>query len=82
MLRRLVRRPSCQATAGCETRSAVLLDTETIGLDHARDEIIELGMIKFDYTANGRIVGVRATFSAFNEPSAPISVFRLGKSMA
>jgi len=30
-------------------------------------------MVAFDYTADGRIVGVRDTFSAFNEPSAPIS---------
>lgn len=29
-------------------------------------------MVKFDYSAEGRIVGVRDTFSAFNEPSAPI----------
>jgi DNA polymerase-3 subunit epsilon len=29
-------------------------------------------MVKFDYTADGRIVGVRDTFSAFNEPSGPI----------
>lgn len=54
-------------------RTAILLDTETTGLDHARDEIIELGMVKFDYSADGRIVGVRDMFSAFNEPSVPIS---------
>lgn len=30
-------------------------------------------MVKFDYDADGWIVGVRDTFSAFNEPSAPIS---------
>jgi DNA polymerase-3 subunit epsilon len=30
-------------------------------------------MIKFDYSADGRIVGVRDTLSAFNEPSVPIS---------
>lgn len=29
-------------------------------------------MVKFDYTPAGRIVGVRDTFTAFNEPSAPI----------
>ncbi|MCK1618944.1 DNA polymerase III subunit epsilon [Bradyrhizobium sp. 159] len=29
-------------------------------------------MVKFDYTPDGRIVCVRDTFSAFNEPSAPI----------
>ncbi|MBB4366216.1 hypothetical protein GGD65_007286 [Bradyrhizobium sp. CIR18] len=73
VLRRLVPRPPCRSPAGCGTRTAALLDTETTGLDHERDEIIELGMVKFDYTANGRIVRLRDTFSAFNEPSAPIS---------
>lgn len=29
-------------------------------------------MVKFDYLPDGRIVGVRDTFSAFNEPSEPI----------
>ncbi len=37
-----------------------------------KDEIIELGMVKFDYLPDGRIVGVRDIFSAFNEPSGPI----------
>jgi DNA polymerase-3 subunit epsilon len=73
VLRRLVARPTYVPTAGQEVRTGILLDTETTGLDHAKDEIIELGMVKFDYAADGRIVGVRDTFSAFNEPSAPIS---------
>ncbi|BAR58147.1 DNA polymerase III epsilon subunit-like protein [Bradyrhizobium diazoefficiens] len=73
ILRRLVARPTYVPTLGQEVRTGVLLDTETTGLDHAKDEIIELGMVKFDYSADGRIVGVRDTFSAFNEPSVPIS---------
>jgi DNA polymerase III epsilon subunit-like protein len=50
----------------------VLLDTETTGLEARTDEIIELGMVKLDYLPDGRIAGVRDTFSAFNEPSVPI----------
>ncbi|MGX1167075.1 DNA polymerase-3 subunit epsilon [Bradyrhizobium sp. USDA 372] len=73
VLRRLVPRPAYQPTVGQDCRTGILLDTETTGLDHAKDEIIELGMVKFDYAADGRIIGVRDTFSAFNEPSAPIS---------
>ncbi|WP_152103469.1 3'-5' exonuclease [Bradyrhizobium sp. TM102] len=73
VLRRLVARPIYTPTAGQEVRTGILLDTETTGLDHAKDEIIELGMVKFDYTPEGRIVGVRDMFSAFNEPIAPIS---------
>ncbi|MHC2623950.1 DNA polymerase-3 subunit epsilon [Bradyrhizobium huanghuaihaiense] len=72
VLRRLVPRIPLSRPAGQETRTGILLDTETTGLDHRKDEIIELGMVKFDYTAEGRIVGVRDTFAAFNEPSAPI----------
>lgn len=71
VLRRLV--PPSQPALGQEVRTGILLDTETTGLDHAKDEIIELGMVKFYYTPNGRIVGLRDTFSAFNEPSATIS---------
>ena len=72
VLRRLVARPTYVPAAGQEVRTGILLDTETTGLDAAKDEIIELGMVKFDYRPDGRIVGVRDTFSAFNEPSAPI----------
>lgn len=73
VLRRLVPRPLSAPLVGQETRTGILLDTETTGLDHRKDELIELGMVKFDYTSDGRIVGVRDVFSAFNEPSGPIS---------
>lgn len=56
-----------------EVRTGILLDTETTGLDARKDEIIEIGMVKFAYLPDGRIVGVRDTFSAFNEPSVPIA---------
>jgi DNA polymerase III subunit epsilon len=72
VLRRLVPRPTSMPPSGRETKIGILLDTETTGLDHRRDELIELGMVKFDYTPDGRIIGVRDTFSAFNEPSEPI----------
>ncbi|MET4149026.1 MULTISPECIES: 3'-5' exonuclease [unclassified Bradyrhizobium] len=72
VLRRLVARPTYTPANGQEVKTGVLLDTETTGLDHRKDEIIELGMVKFDYLADGRIVGVRDIFSAFNEPSSPI----------
>jgi DNA polymerase-3 subunit epsilon len=49
-----------------------LLDTETTGLDAPKNEIIELGMVKFDYFPDGRVAGVRGIFSAFNEPSESI----------
>jgi DNA polymerase-3 subunit epsilon len=73
VLRRLVPRAPSTPPVGQETKIGVLLDIETTGLDHAKDEIIELGMVKFDYTPDGRVVGVKDTFSGFNEPAVPIS---------
>ncbi|MGY3355028.1 DNA polymerase III epsilon subunit-like protein [Bradyrhizobium sp. GM0.4] len=43
VLRRLVPRAMCPPDIGQETKVGILIDTETTGLDHARDEVIELG---------------------------------------
>ncbi|WP_442868863.1 hypothetical protein [Bradyrhizobium sp. CCBAU 53380] len=48
VLRRLAPRPPTPPTMGRDCRTGILLDTKTTGLDHAKDEIIELGMVKFD----------------------------------
>lgn len=65
-------RPVSQPTIGQDCRTGILLDIETAGLDTQKSEIIELGMVKFDYLPDGRIARVRDTFSVFNEPSEPI----------
>ena len=51
----------------------MILDTETTGLDHTRDEVIELGMVAFAYGEEGRIGNVIGTFNGLREPSVPIS---------
>jgi DNA polymerase III subunit epsilon len=72
VLRRLVPRTTFPPSIGQSTKTGVLFDVETTGLDQAKDEVIELGMVKFDYMPDGRIVGIKSVFSSFNEPSEPI----------
>lgn len=53
-------------------RLVVVLDTETTGLDHARDEVVELGMVAVVHDASGAVVEVADVFDALREPSVPI----------
>jgi DNA polymerase III subunit epsilon len=58
-----------------ELRRAVFVDTETTGLDHDTDEVIELALLPFEYErGTGRIVRVdeAGSLSAVRQPSIPI----------
>jgi DNA polymerase III subunit epsilon len=72
ILRRLIPRKTFPQSVGQSTKAGILFDVETTGLDQQKDEVIELGMVKFDYLPDGRIVGLRGILSSFNEPSEPI----------
>jgi|CryBogDrversion2_8_1035294.scaffolds.fasta_scaffold04834_3 DNA polymerase-3 subunit epsilon len=50
----------------------VFLDTETTGLSCVTDRIIELGMVKFEYTEDGRIFRLLDEFNRYQDPGMPI----------
>src|SRR5690606_25095582 len=52
---------------------AIILDTETTGLDAEIDELVELGMVKFRFSSDGQIGPIVDRFQAFQEPQAPLS---------
>lgn len=46
----------------------VLVDVETTGLDHSKDEIIELGMVAFTYDDAGNVLRILDVFSMLRQP--------------
>jgi DNA polymerase-3 subunit epsilon len=72
VLRRLVPRTEFALCEGQTTKTGILIDVETTGLNTSQDEIIELAMVKLDYLPDDRIARVTEIFTSFNEPSNPI----------
>lgn len=55
------------------TYLGLIVDTETTGTAFDTDEVIELGLIKFEYGASGRIYRVVDTFNQLHQPHRPIT---------
>jgi len=72
VLRRLVPRTATPAPAGYTGKVGIILDFETTGLDPAKEEVIEAGLVKFRYSETGEITGVSGVFQSYNEPSIPV----------
>lgn len=74
VLRRLVPVHHFDRTAQGPLTRVLLLDTETTGLDHSRDKIIELAMLRVDVdSTTGLPVGEVRVYDALEDPGLPIS---------
>ncbi|HEY6871635.1 MAG TPA: 3'-5' exonuclease [Geobacteraceae bacterium] len=56
------------------SRIGLCLDTETTGLSHAADKVIELGIVAFEYNpATAQIIRVTGRYGGFEDPGSPLS---------
>lgn len=72
ILRKLVPRPIINRADSEFNKLAVLVDTETTGLNHMKDQVIEIGAVAFTYNDDGAFGDVVGVFSGFQQPSIPI----------
>lgn len=56
------------------SQTGLCLDTETTGLSHAEDKIIELGIVAFEYNpVTAEIIRITGRYSGFEDPGFPLS---------
>ena len=74
VLRELDLKQTYNKEDGSEKKIAIFLDTETTGNDVEEDQIIELGMVSFEYNSDtGKIYKVLGEFNELEEPTIEIS---------
>ncbi|NNF17060.1 MAG: 3'-5' exonuclease [Gammaproteobacteria bacterium] len=55
-----------------KVKTGIYLDVETTGLDYQSDHIIELAMVKFEFSSDGQLYRLGPEFDELNDPGVPI----------
>ncbi|WP_087001027.1 3'-5' exonuclease [Rhizobium sullae] len=72
ILRRHVARPIAAVRRPEYSRIGVIVDTETTGLNHRNDEIIEIGAVAFTFNDHGAVGDIIGVYGGLQRPSKPI----------
>jgi DNA polymerase-3 subunit epsilon len=72
VLRRFQVRIDPITTPAPNERLGIFLDLETTGLDPAKDEIIEIAMVPFLYTVDGKLIAVGEPFQSYRDPGMSV----------
>ncbi|MDL2409627.1 3'-5' exonuclease [Rhizobium calliandrae] len=72
ILKRLEPRTVATAARPGFPLKGVVIDTETTGLNHRKDEIIEIGAVAFTFDELGNIGDVTGVYGGLQQPSIPI----------
>nr|WP_286158942.1 3'-5' exonuclease [Methylobacterium sp. Leaf456] len=68
VLRRHKPRRTFDTPGDAEVRKGLIIDLETTGLDPTYHEIIEVGLLPFTYTVDGRLVAAGTPYGSFQQP--------------
>lgn len=72
ILRKLESRPVVRSQRPEFLLNGIILDTETTGLNHRKEEIIEIGLIAFTFDDQGSIGDVTGIYGGLQQPGKPI----------
>jgi DNA polymerase-3 subunit epsilon len=75
VVRRFVCPGSYEREPSGELRRGIFLDVETTGIDPNSDKVIELAMVPFEYSDDGKVFTVSEAYTSLQDPGRPLTPF-------